>query len=456
MQTDDLRRDGVSVWPVVGDRHPESVAGNLASPATGNLPGAMSVAPAPRRFSIAIVYSRMPLPMIRADQMTVAHLIAFLSARGHAIDLYGLDTGEAMTPEQQAWLAQHCRSVHVSAHGLARSLKGLILGLVRGLPLQVGWFLNTGQNAALRDGLADADIGYCYYIRSAEALRRAKVHKPTFLAMQLSQSLNTRRMVANYRNLRQWLLYSVESRLVRAYEGRVWRDFTRTVLIGEQDVAEIKSICRARGWPEIDNVFYGPHGTDVGRFAPRPDIDPVPCSLVFNGVMRTYTNVHAITWFVANVWPLIKQQEPRATLAIVGRDPRPEVRALAKHVGISVTGEVREPADHIARAAICIDPVQAGAGMQNKLIEFMAMQKPIVATTVANEGIGAEPDDHLVLADEPADMAAAILQLFADPDRAARMGAAARAFVQANWTWEAHFLRLEAEMMTAVDRRQAG
>jgi glycosyltransferase involved in cell wall biosynthesis len=390
--------------------------------------------------------------MTRADQMTVAHLIAFLAARGHAVDLYALDTGETMTPEQQTWLEEHCRAVRLFPHGLGRNLLGLVSGFLRGFPLQVAWFLNTPQRAAIQDGLDKVDIGYSYYIRSAETMRHGGRSKPTFLAMQLSQSLNTRRMVSHYRNLRERLVYLIESKLVRGYEARAWRDFTRTVLIGEQDVAEIKSICSQRGLPEIDNVFFGPHGTDIERFAPRPDIEPVPCSLVFNGVMRTYTNIHAITWFVETVWPLIRQQEPRATLAIVGRDPRPEVRALTSHDGITVTGEVKEPADHIARAAVCIDPVQAGAGMQNKLIEFMAMQKPIVATTVANEGIGATPDEHLILADEPSSMATAILDLFSDPDRAARMAAAARSFVQENWTWEAHFLRLEAEMIAVLDQ----
>jgi glycosyltransferase involved in cell wall biosynthesis len=415
----------------------------------------MSVEAAPRRIAIAIAYSRVPLPMTRADQMTVAHLIAFLSARGHAVDLYALDTGEPLTPEQEAWLSQHCRAVRLFPQSLFRRLWGLVSGLVQRHPLQVGWFSNAAQNEAVRDGLSKVDIGYSYYIRSAETMRYGNSQLPTFLAMQLSQALNTRRMMAHYRNLRERLIYSVESRLVRRYEARVWRDFSRTVLIGEQDVAEIKSICRSRGWPEINNVFYGPHGTDISRFAPRPDIDPVPRSLVFNGVMRTYTNIHAITWFVDEVWPLVKTSEPRATLAIVGRDPRPEVRALERHEGITVTGEVKEPADYIAKAAVCIDPVQAGAGMQNKLIEFMAMQKPIVATTVANEGIGGTPDEHLVLADEPVAMATAILDLFANPERAARIGAAARAFVQATWTWEAHFLRLEAEMFAALDERNA-
>ncbi|MBK20664.1 MAG: glycosyl transferase family 1 [Rhodospirillaceae bacterium] len=421
------------------------------TPASGNLPGDMQVEPAPRKFAIAIAYSRTPLPMTRADQMTVAHLISFLSARGHGVDLYGLDTGEPMTDEQDAWLKEHCRKVDLKPHGVFRSAIGALRGLFKGYPLQVGWFLNGAQSAAIAEGLADVDLAYSYYIRSAETMRAVYPTKPSFVAMQLSQSLNTRRMVAHYRNLKEKLLYAVESRLVRSYEARVWRDFSRTVLIGEQDVAEIRAICREKNLPEIDNVFFGPHGTDISRFAPREEVSPVPCSLVFNGVLRTYTNVHAITWFAEFVWPLVKEAEPDATLMIVGRDPRPEVVALGEMDGVTVTGEVENPADYISRAAICIDPVQAGAGMQNKMVEFMAMGKPIVATTVANEGIGAQPGDHVILADEPDEMAKEILALFSDPARAAAVGSAARKFVEQHWTWEAHFLRLEEEMLMAID-----
>ena len=414
------------------------------------LPAEMKVAPAARRLAIAIAYSRGPLPMTRADQMTVAHLIAFLSARGHAIDLYALDTGETMSATQRAWLEARCRSVRLFPQGTPRSVLGVLAGLLRGRPLQVGWFFNADQRRAVARGMRDVDLGYCYYLRSAEAMRRVADGKPTFLALQLSQSLNTRRMADHYRSPKERLICAIESRLMPGYEARVWRDFTRTVLVGERDAAEIRAICRAKGLPEIDNVVYGPHGTDIARFAPRPDIAPLPCSLVFNGVMRTYTNVHAITWFVEHVWPLVRAREPRTTLTVVGRDPRPEVRALARHDGIAVTGEVENPADCIARAAVCIDPVQAGAGMQNKLIEFMAMEKPVVATTVANEGIGAVPGEQIVLADTPADMAREILALFRDGARAAAIGRAARRFVERHWTWEAHFLRLEAEMLRAV------
>lgn len=421
------------------------------------LPKVMRVEPAPHKFAIAIAYSRLPLPMTRADQMTVAHLISFLAARGHSVDFYALDNGEEISADHRAWIEDVCRKVQIFPHGPVRRLTGVLRGLVRGLPLQVGWFSNAAQNRALRAGLNDVDIGYSYYIRSAETMRgfgrsaNRSDGPVTFLAMQLSQALNTRRMAQHYRNLKEKLLYAVETRLVRNYEPRVWSDFTRTVLIGQQDVDEIASACRDRGLPEIDNVVFGPHGVDVDRFAPRTDIDEEPFTLVFNGVLRTYTNVHAIVWFAENVWPLVRAGEQRAKLLLVGRDPRPEVIALGEREGVTVTGEVPDPADYIARAAVCINPVQVGAGMQNKLIEFMAMRKAVVATTVANEGIRATPGDHLVIADDAPAFADAVLALLADPARRESLAEAARAYILESWTWEAHFLSLEAAMVDALE-----
>ena len=196
-------------------------------------------------------------------------------------------------------------------------------------------------------------------------------------------------------------------------------------------------------------VVFGPHGVDVDRFAPKTDIEEEPFTLVFNGVLRTYTNVHAITWFAENVWPLIREKETRAQLLIIGRDPRPEVVALGDLDGVTVTGEVPDPADYIVHAAVCVNPVQVGAGMQNKLIEFMAMQKAVVATSVANEGIRATPDDHLVIADDARAFADAVLALLADPARRAALAEAARRYILEHWTWEAHFLTLEAAMIDA-------
>ncbi len=429
--------------------------------ATG-LPSPMQVGQTDRPLKIAVVYSRPPLPMTRTDQKTVAHLLDFLSKRGHQVDLYALRNGAPSTPEMRAWLEKRCRRIIFYDQSTWRSLAGMGLGLAQGLPLQVGWFHNFKQIKSVRAAILadDLDIVYCYYIRSAEPIRGLSLtngnlgHRKrpvTFLAMQLSQSLNTRRMMENFQTWRDRLIYSLERRLVRHYEAHIWSKFDRTVLIGPQDVEEIKNVCREYGQPEINNFFFGPHGVDIRNYAPRPEIPPDPRTLVFCADMGVNTNIHAITWFVEQVWPLLKQAEPEARLIIVGRRVTPAVRVLAAQEGIEVTGEVPNPADYIGRAAVCINPLKAAAGMQNKLLEYLAMAKPSVATSVANEGIGATPGKHLLIADSPGEFADRILLLFGNRDLRNSLGQEARSFIEANWSWEKHFLKLEQEMYDAVD-----
>ena len=245
------------------------------------------------------------------------------------------------------------------------------------------------------------------------------------------------------------MLYRLEHWLTARYEAAVWRDFTHTTLVGEADAAAIRAAGEALALPPIDNYVLAPHGVDAERFKPRGT--EVPLRLVFCGVMATNTNVGAVLWFVREVWPRLRASHPTASFAIVGRMPRAEIRALHGRNGIVVTGEVADPADAIGEAAVCIDPMQAGAGMQNKLLEYFAAGKAVVATSVANEGIGATPGEHLLVADGGAAFAAAVGRLLADAVLRHRLGAAARDYMLREWTWERHFLRLEEHFFAASE-----
>lgn len=426
------------------------------------LPRPMALPRAERPLRILFVYGRLPLPMTRGDELTVAHLLEFLHARGHAVDFVTLDAGQRLAPAHRAWLESRCRRLVILPHSRLRAAGSALAGLPFRRPLQIGWFRSGDQLAAVQEALAREpyDIAYAYYIRSAETLRavRGRPGGPaTFLAMQLSQYLNTRRLAETTGSRLQRLVFGLESRLVRAYEAGVWRDFDRTVLIGPKDLAAVAEACRAEGVPEIDaaagNVVWGPHGVDTERMAPRPEVAVRPDSVVMTGAMRYPPNAQGALWLAAEVWPRIRAARPAARLAIVGRDPPPEVVALNGRDGISVTGTVPDPADWTAAAAVCVAPIRAAAGLQNKLLEYMAMGRPVVATAAANEGIGAAPGRDLVVADRAEDFAHAVAGLLADPARAEALGAAGRAFVTANWTWEAHFYNLEAAFLDAM--RQA-
>ena len=425
-------------------------------------PKSMEVEAAPRRLRIAVVYSRIPVPMRRADQMTVAHLLSFLQARGHEVDLYSVNTGSRAEEPEMEWLQAHCREVHLYENDPWSIVQGLSKVFLHFIPVQVGLFSNPRQSRELHEGVAEGkyDVVYTYYFRSAEISKGFGRNLPngsenpygpaTFLALQLSQTLNTRRIAKNAPNLFYRWFYSLESRLVARYESQIWRHFTKTVLIGKSDVREIQSTCEALGRPLINNFCFGAHGTDVRRFAPRTDVLERPNRVVFSGVMRTPTNIQAVQWFVRMVWPAIHREVPDARFAIVGREPSSDVLALGQVAGVEVVGDVPDTSVCIAEASICVNPMQAGGGMQNKLLEYLACGKAIVATSVANEGINANPNEHLLIADDPSIFAQTVTALLRNRPQREQLGRAGRAFVLENWTWEAHFLKLEKDFYEAV------
>ncbi len=429
------------------------------------MPMSMNVEPATRPLKICVVYSRTPLPMRRADQMTVAHLIEFLNKRGHSVDLHYIDTGAVADGDDRKWLAARCQNVFAYDQSFFAIARGLLKVLFRFVPFQVALFSNYKQVRGVHDAVKNEnyDVVYTYYFRSAEVTKgiglpssalkgsSKEVTRPiSCLALQLSQTLNSSRIAKNAPNFFIKCFYSVESFLVERYETKIWKAFTKSILIGKSDVDVIREACRRLGREEINNFFYGAHGTDLARFSPRGDIPVKKNSLIFSGVMRTPTNVQAVQWFVSNVWPLVKSQIPDASLKIVGREPTAEVLELAKVPGVDVTGTVPDPALLIAEAAICINPMQAGGGMQNKLIEYLASGKPIVATSVANEGVGAPNGAALMVADAPSDFASAIVKLLNDPMLASKFGRCAREYALKEWTWEAHFYKLESNFYAAL------
>jgi glycosyltransferase involved in cell wall biosynthesis len=422
----------------------------------GKLPKKMQVEQATRKLKIAFVYSRLPFPMMRGDQLTVSHLLEFLKARGHSVDFYTLGDETALTDVQHQWLFSTCSKVRIFKHNLISKLKGIVVGLLLGKPFQIGYFYNFRQVSEVRKALTEGkyDVGYVYYIRSAETMRGLGMstdanggERPaTFLALQLSQTLNIRRIYENSKSRWKKAFYAIEAWLMMRYEGRIWKEFTRTVLIGHKDVEEVKKVCEQIGEKKIDNYVFGAHGTDIDRFTLKSDIKEIENCIVFSGAMKYEPNIQAICWFCAEVWPLIKSSVPNALLMIVGRDPAPEVVKLGKLEDVTVTGEVPEPADYIAKASVCINPMLAAGGMQNKLLEYMASGKAVVATQVANEGINAPANQALIIANGCQAFAESTIKFLQDEKLRKKFSQNARRYVENNWTWEAHFLKLEKDM----------
>jgi hypothetical protein len=278
-----------------------------------------------RPLKILFLYSRPPLPMTRGDELTVAHLLEFLHARGHTVDFLTLmPPGHQVRPEHESWLRSRCRRVEMVPFGTSEGAVAAAAGLARGWPFQIGYLLSRAQasRAAEWAQAESYDLAYAYYIRSAEALRAAAPHVPvTVLALQLSQTLNTARLAQTAARLWERVFYRFENARMSAYEARIWQDVSRVVLIGERDRSAIAEACARHGQPVIDNVVWGPHGVDTERFTPRGRALEEPGMVVMSGVMRYAPNVEAALWFAREVWPRVRQARPDARFFLVGRDP---------------------------------------------------------------------------------------------------------------------------------------
>nr|WP_320114301.1 TIGR03087 family PEP-CTERM/XrtA system glycosyltransferase [uncultured Desulfuromonas sp.] len=239
--------------------------------------------------------------------------------------------------------------------------------------------------------------------------------------------------------LMRWL-YRREGRLLRTFEQRIVHEFDRVFLVSEEEKSVLGEHIR------VDKVEALSNGVDLDYFSlagvDRQRFATAPCKLVFSGAMDYWPNVEGAVWFAEKIFPLVRQQIPEVSFCIAGRNPTPAVRALEKLSGVEVTGTVPDMRDHLATATICVVPLLIARGIQNKVLEAMAMERPVVATRGAATGTHAIDGEELIVADGEDRMADAIIALLGNESRRQEMGAKARAYVEREHSWASHLQRL--------------
>jgi sugar transferase (PEP-CTERM/EpsH1 system associated) len=240
-----------------------------------------------------------------------------------------------------------------------------------------------------------------------------------------------------------------EAKRLFAFERAVAARADASLFVSEAEAA----LFRARaGLADADIRAVG-NGVDVDFYRPSavPPADAPHPLLVFTGQMDYQPNVDAVRWFAAEVLPNL----PGATFAIVGRNPADAVRRLASEKVI-VTGAVPDPRPWLAAADVVVAPLRIARGIQNKVLEAMAMGRPVVVTPAAFEGIEAEPERDLLVADGVAAQVEAIANMLADTSRAAALGAAGRRRIEAAYRWDSRLEPLAALCLPAREARGEG
>ena len=198
-----------------------------------------------------------------------------------------------------------------------------------------------------------------------------------------------------------------------------------------------------------------PNAADVERLQPRPT-DPAPDgrTVLFFGLLSTVPNVDGVTFFLREIWPRVAEARPDARFAIVGADAPP---AITAHAGprVTIVGPVDDLRPHLAAAAAVVVPLRLGSGTRLKIVEAWAMARPVVSTALGAEGLEAEPGRHLLIADDPAAFARAVVRVLDEPALAAELGRSGRALAAERYSWRGAARALEDFFRRLLARRSA-
>ena len=391
---------------------------------------------------LLVVLSRVPYPLEKGDKLRAYHLVTRLAKR-HEVFLFCL-SDQQIDPAHLAHLKGICSNIEVVRLAPWRILARLATAAFSRLPFQVAYFHHRIAQHAIDRVITEfkPDHVLCQLVRTTEYVRyRYELPKTLDFMDTLSKGIERRKETAGF-----WLkpLLKAETRRLIAYENLMLDLFDRQIIISEQDRDLLYH-------PDRGQVAVIPNGVDTDFFRPRDAAKTH--DLLFTGNMNYPPNIDSVLFLVNRVLPLVRAQRPSTSLLISGVDPSPRVKELARlDPLITVSGRVPDIRDSYARATVFAAPMQIGTGLQNKLLEAMAMRMPCVTSALANNAVGAAPDQSILIGSEPAEYAAHILRLLDDEAERERIAENGYRFVRSTFDWGRNADTLDALITSATHR----
>jgi sugar transferase (PEP-CTERM/EpsH1 system associated) len=376
---------------------------------------------------------RVPYPPDRGDKIRSYNILKHLAER-HRVHLAAFADDEADVAAAEG-LRPLVAKMHIERRTRSKG-RAAALALAMHKSVSATAFANRSMAGFVDRLLAEEPIGQVY-VFSGQMAQYAPADRPfvmDFVDMD-SEKFAAYGRVA--KSPMRWM-WQREARRLFHFERETARRAVVSLFVSEAEAA----LFRERTKLGEDQVQVLENGIDLDSYRPAEPGGSRMGRIVFTGQMDYPPNVEAVTSFGRGAFPLIRTRFPEARFAVVGRKPDPSLLSLGE--GIVVTGEVSDVRPWLARAAVVVAPLRTARGIQNKVLEAMAMGRPVVASPQAFEGIDAEPGRDLIVADGPQAEAEAVSALLADPLRAEAIGAAARARVEARYAWEARLAPLDA------------
>lgn len=396
----------------------------------------------------------VPYPPIGGVLQRSFHLLRE-AARRHEVHLIALNQSSQFDSDEDLQAAletlkQSCASVQIfpipAEQSPLRWWSNVVLSFFASKPYDVNWL----RSPRLRDRLASL---------SSEKVTLDLVHADTLGLVPYAEQLEGVPYVLNHHN--------IESQMMGDRAAQERNPFKRIYMAREAGkLGRWERSCAARAAvntvvspldgerlqarvPEAD-IEIVENGVDVEYFSPRSSAEDHDGYLIFVGGMSWYPNRDAMQWFVGEIWPRLLEDDAGRRAVLIGRDPPPEVRRAASDGSIRAPGFVDDIRPTVDRALAYVCPIRKGGGTRLKVLDALAMGKPLVATTFAVEGLGLEAETHYLPAETPSDFVDQIRRLEDDASLRRRLGHTGRQFVEQRFAWEVVGENLERAYRRAI------
>ena len=397
--------------------------------------------------NILYLVHRLPYPPNKGDKVRSYNLLKHL-LKQHRVFL-GTFIDDPEDETHIATLRDMCADLHVAKLNPRLAKIRSLNGLLADEPLTLRYYRDASLQAWVDNICNQHKIDAAVIFSSAMAQYvEDKSRLPTVIDFVDVDSAKWTQYAPKHRWPMSWL-YRREGEYLLDYERKMAAQADRSFFVTEAEVALFASLapeCGVRVESMCNGVDADYFSSDQARPSPFAQ-DEIP--IVFTGAMDYWPNVDAVTWFAAEVLPGLRLHQPQARFYIVGRSPTPEVLALAgKH--IVVTGTVPDVRPYLQHAGVVVAPLRVARGIQNKILEAMAMERPVIAATDCAAAVDAEKGTELITASTAAEFIAAIEAQLTNPETAITIGQAARTRVIKRYSWEAHMSHIDRYLPTAT------
>lgn len=395
---------------------------------------------------ILFLAHRVPFPPEKGDKIRGFHMIRHLAER-HEIWLgAGADDLDDVQRAEEA--RGLCRDVCIAPLGPLRRATNMALGAVAGTPLSVARFahprLDRWVSRVLRDVAPDLVI--VFSSQMAQYVVGRLPPRTRLLVDFVDADAEKWRTYAKVKPPPMSWVYAAEFRRLVRFDGAALDAASFATVVSEAE-RQVMARLLPRGAAKVRVV---PNGVDTDYFRPGPAPADGPRSVVFCGRMDYFPNIDGAVWFAREVLPRIRAQCPDTVFRIVGAAPAQAVAALVDLPGVEVTGRVADVRPYLHAAAAVVAPLRIARGLQNKVLEGMAVGRPVVATPAALQGIAARPGGEVLVGTDEETLAAAVIDVLLGRAPTG-LGERARAFVLRRHQWPAQWALLDQLLEEAVN-----